>query len=154
MPSTAQTAGSAASILSLNERRVPSMSSPLIEELRRNEQLDEIGGEPTVIQPAQRRAHLDQRRSLREMVEAAAARRNLILASRRYRQTGLQRAEHRRRPRPLRARPCSASAKERTKRDLKPIKEIAGDYLERIELLRERGDGFIGIPPASPTSTA
>ena len=37
-------------------------------------------------------------------------------------------------------------SEQRTTRDLQPVREIAGAYLERMELLRERGDEFIGIP--------
>lgn len=80
------------------------------------------------------------------MVEAASTRRNLILAAGAIAKLAyneaedidvvLDRSEH----------ALFSISEKRTNRDLKPLKEIAGDYLERIELLRDRGDEFIGIP--------
>ena len=37
-------------------------------------------------------------------------------------------------------------SEQRTTRDLQPVRDIASTYLERMELLRERGDEFIGVP--------
>ncbi len=81
-----------------------------------------------------------------KMVEAASTRRNLILAAGAIARLAyneaedidvvLDRSEH----------ALFSISEKRTNRDLKPLKEIAGDYLERIELLRDRGDEFIGIP--------
>lgn len=133
-------------ILALHERRVPLDVVTLIEELRRREQLDEIGGEPTVISLLNAVPTSINAEAYGKMVEAAAIRRSLILAAGAIAKLAyneaeaidvvLDRSEH----------TLFSISEKRTNRDLKPVKEIAGDYLERIELLRERGDEFIGIP--------
>ena len=133
-------------ILALSERRVPLDVVTLIEELRRREHLDEIGGEPTVISLLNAVPTSINVEAYGKMVEAAATRRKLILAAGAIAKLAyneaedinvvLDRSEH----------ALFSISEQRTNRDLKPVKEIAGDYLERIELLRERGDEFIGIP--------
>jgi len=133
-------------ILALNERRVPLDVITLIDELRRREQLDEIGGEPTVISLLNAVPTSINVEAYGRVVEAAATRRSLILAAGSIAKLAyneaedidvvLDRSEH----------VLFSISEKRTSRDLKPVKEIAGDYLERIELLRERGDEFIGIP--------
>ncbi len=133
-------------ILALNERRVPLDVITLIDELRRREQLDEIGGEPTVISLLNAVPTSINVEAYGRVVEAASTRRNLILAAGSIAKLAyneaedidvvLDRSEH----------ALFSISEKRTNRDLKPVKEIAGDYLERIELLRERGDEFIGIP--------
>ena len=133
-------------ILALNERRVPLDVITLIDELRRREQLDEIGGEPTVISLLNAVPTSINVEAYGRVVEAAATRRSLILAAGSIAKLAyneaedidvvLDRSEH----------VLFSISEKRTNRDLKPVKEIAGDYLERIELLRERGDEFIGIP--------
>ncbi len=134
------------SILALSERRIPLDVVTLIEELRRREQLDEIGGEPTVINLLNAVPTSINVEAYGKMVEAASTRRKLILAAGAIAKLAyneaedinvvLDRSEH----------ALFSISEQRTNRDLKPVKEIAGDYLERIELLRERGDEFIGIP--------
>ena len=134
------------SILALSERRVPLDVVTLIEELRRREHLDEIGGEPTVINLLNAVPTSINVEAYGKMVEAASTRRKLILAAGAIAKLAyneaedinvvLDRSEH----------ALFSISEQRTNRDLKPVKEIAGDYLERIELLRERGDEFIGIP--------
>ena len=133
-------------ILALSERRVPLDVVTLIEELRRREHLDEIGGEPTVISLLNAVPTSINVEAYGKMVEAASTRRKLILAAGAIAKLAyneaeditvvLDRSEH----------ALFSISEQRTNRDLKPVKEIAGDYLERIELLRERGDEFIGIP--------
>ncbi len=133
-------------ILALSERRVPLDVITLIDELRRREQLDEIGGEPTVISLLNAVPTSINVEAYGKMVEAASTRRSLILAAGAIAKLAyneaedidvvLDRSEH----------ALFSISEKRTNRDLKPVKQIAGDYLERIELLRERGDEFIGIP--------
>ena len=81
-----------------------------------------------------------------KMVEAASIRRKLLLAAGSIAKLAyneaedinvvLDRSEH----------TLFSISEQRTTRDLQPVREIAGAYLERMELLRERGDEFIGIP--------
>src|SRR5690606_2649717 len=126
--------------LALSERRIPLDVVTLIEELRRREHLDEIGGEPTVISLLNAVPTSINVEAYGKMVEAASTRRKLILAAGAIAKLAyneaeditvvLDRSEH----------ALFSISEQRTNRDLKPVKEIAGDYLERIELLRERGD--------------
>jgi replicative DNA helicase len=131
------------SMLALSENRVPLDIVTLIEELRRRDRLEEIGGESTVINllnavptsinveayGKMRGRHSPQPHWPRGIAKLAYNEAEDI-------DVVLDRSEH----------ALFSISEKRTNRDLKPVKEIAGDYLERIELLRERGDEFIGIP--------
>lgn len=133
-------------ILNLSEARIPVDVVTLIEELRHREQLDEIGGESTVINLLNAVPTSINVEAYGKMVEAASIRRKLILAAGAIAKLAyneaedinvvLDRSEH----------ALFSISEQRTTRDLVPVKDIAGAYLERIELLRERGDEFIGIP--------
>ena len=133
-------------ILTLSEQRVPLDVVTLIEELRRQERLDEIGGESTVINLLNAVPTSINVEAYGKMVEAASIRRKLILAAGSIAKLAyneaedinvvLDRSEH----------TLFSISEQRTTRDLQPVREIAAEYLERMELLRERGDEFIGIP--------
>jgi len=134
------------SILSLSEQRDPVDIVTLIEELRRREQLDEIGGEPTIFDLLNAVPTSINVEAYARLVEAAAIRRQLILAAGSIAKLAyneaedinvvLDRSEH----------TLFSISEQRTTRDLVPVKTIATEYLERMEQLRERGDEFIGIP--------
>ena len=134
------------SMLALSENRVPLDVVTLIEELRRRERLEEIGGESTVISLLNAVPTSINVEAYGKMVEAASIRRKLLLAAGSIAKLAyneaedinvvLVRSEHTR----------FSISEQRTTRDLQPVREIAGAYLERMELLRERGDEFIGIP--------
>jgi replicative DNA helicase len=133
-------------ILGLSDERTPLDVVTLIEELRRQEHLDEIGGESTVINLLNAVPTSINVEAYGRMVEAASIRRKLILAAGSIAKLAyneaedinvvLDRSEH----------TLFSISEQRTTRDLQPVRDIAGSYLERMELLRERGDEFIGIP--------
>lgn len=134
------------SILALNERRIPLDVVTLIEELRRREQLDEIGGEPTVINLLNAVPTSINVEAYGRMVDAAGIRRKLLLAAGSIARLAYDEAEDINVVLDRSEQALFSISEQRTDRALKPVKEIAGEYLERIELLRERGDEFIGIP--------
>jgi len=134
------------SILALYERRVPLDVVTLIEELRRREQFDEIGGESTVINLLNAVPTSINVEAYGRMVEAASIRRDLILAAGTIAKLAYDEAEDVNNVLDRSESALFSISEHRTNRDLKPVKEIARDYLERIEQLRERGDEFIGIP--------
>jgi len=133
-------------ILGLNERRVPLDAISLIEELRRRDRLEESGGEifvlglPTIV-PTWLNAEAYGR-----MVEATGIRRELIQAAGTIAKLAYNEAEDINTVLDRSETTLFSISEHRSHRDLKPVKEIAGDYLERVEQLRERGDEFIGIP--------
>ena len=134
------------SMLALSDQRVPLDVVTLIEELRRRERLEEIGGESAVISLLNAVPTSINVEAYGKMVEAAAIRRKLIqaagsIAKLAYNEAEdinvvLDRSEH----------TLFSISEQRTTRDLQPVRDIAGAYLERMELLRERGDEFIGVP--------
>ena len=134
------------SMLALSENRVPLDVVTLIEELRRRERLEEIGGESTVISLLNAVPTSINVEAYGKMVEAASIRRKLLLAAGSIAKLAyneaedinvvLDRSEH----------TLFSISEQRTTRDLQPVRDIAGAYLERMELLRERGDEFIGVP--------
>lgn len=133
-------------MLALSDQRVPLDVVTLIEELRRRERLEEIGGEGVVISLLNAVPTSINVEAYGRMVEAAAIRRKLILAAGSIAKLAyneaedinvvLDRSEH----------TLFSISEQRTTRDLQPVRDIAAGYLERVELLRERGDEFIGIP--------
>ncbi len=133
-------------IITLNQRHEPLDFITLTEELRRREQLEEIGGEGYVIGLINAVPTSVNARTYGRMVEAAAIRRRMIgaastIANLAYDESEkidivIDRAE----------RSLFSISEERTTRDLVPIKQIARDYLERVEELNRRGDDVIGVP--------
>lgn len=133
-------------ILSLSDRREPVDLITLTEELRRREQLADIGGEayvigllntvPTAINAASYGRLVEATSIRRKLVSAASAIANLAYDEREDINVVIDRSEQ----------TLFAISEERTTRDLIPIRQIAGNYLDRIQELRERGDDFVGIP--------
>lgn len=133
-------------ILDLNERRQPVDLITLSDELRRREQLDELGGEAYLIGLINIVPTAINAKSYAQIVESAALRRQMISAASTIANLAheededisvvIDRAEH----------ALFSISEERTTRDLVPVKELARSYLDRIEELHERGDDVIGVP--------
>jgi replicative DNA helicase len=134
------------SILSLSNRREPVDLITLSDELRRRNQLDEVGGEayiigllnivPTSIH-AEHYGHIVEAASVRRrMISAASTIANLAFEQEEDISISIDRAEQ----------ALFSISEERTTRDLVAVKEVARAYLDRIEELHERGDEVIGVP--------
>jgi replicative DNA helicase len=133
-------------ILSLNDRREPIDLITLAEELRRREQLEEVGGEAYVIGlintvPTAINAH-----SYAKVVESASIRRKLVSAASEIANLAYNEKEDIDVVIDRSEQTLFGISEERTTRDLVPIRQIASEYLDRINELRERGDEFVGIP--------
>lgn len=133
------------SILSLNERHEPVDYVTLVEELRRRDQLDDIGDAylagllnavPTSINAE----------AYGRVVEDASLRRKLINAAGTIAKLAYNEAEDVNVVLDRSEQALFSISEQRTTRDLVPVKQIAHAYLDRIEQLREHGDEFIGIP--------
>lgn len=133
-------------ILSLNERHEPLDLITLTEELRRREQLEEAGGEGYVIGLINAVPTSINARSYARLVEAAAVRRKMISAASTIANLAYDEAEDINIVIDRAEKSLFSISEERTTRDLVPIKQIARDYLERIEELHARGGEVIGVP--------
>jgi len=134
------------SILGLSDRREPVDLITLSDELRRRNQLEEIGGEayiigllnivPTSVH-AQHYGHIVEAASVRRrMIAAASTIATLAFEQEEDISVTIDRAEQ----------ALFSISEERTTRDLVAVKEVARAYLDRIEELHERGDEVIGVP--------
>jgi replicative DNA helicase len=133
-------------ILSLNEQREPLDFITLTEELRRREQLEELGGEGYVISLINTVPTSINARSYARMVEATSMRRKMIGAASTIANLAYNEAEDINVVIDRAERALFIISEERTTRDLVPIKQIARSYLERIEELNRLGDEVIGVP--------
>jgi replicative DNA helicase len=133
-------------ILSLNERREPLDFITLSEELRRREQLEEIGGEGYLISLINSVPTSINARTYGRAVEAAALRRRMIGAASTVANLAYDEAENIDIVIDRAERALFSISEERTTRDLVPIKQIARSYLERVEELNRLGDDVIGVP--------
>ncbi|RMG91684.1 MAG: replicative DNA helicase [Chloroflexi bacterium] len=133
-------------ILSLSDRREPIDFVTLTEELRRREQLEEVGGEAYIISLINAVPTSINARNYARLVEAAALRRKMIQAASTIAELAYNEAEDINVVIDRAEQALFSISEERTTRDLVPIKQIARDYLERIEDLHARGDDVIGIP--------
>lgn len=133
-------------IVSIHARNEPVDILTLLEELRRREQLEEIGGEATLaglvgIVPTSVNAE-----SYGRIVEAASIRRDLLnaageIAKMAYEEEEdvsvvLDRAEAK----------LFAISEERTTKDLVSVRDIAASYLARIEELHAQDQEIVGVP--------
>jgi replicative DNA helicase len=133
-------------ILVLNERREPVDFITLTDELRRREQLEELGGEayliglintvPTSINAASYGRIVEATALRRRMVGAASTIANLAYDEAEDVNIVIDRAEQ----------ALFSISEERTTRDLVPVRQIARAYLDRIEELHARGEEMIGVP--------
>ena len=133
-------------ILHLNEQHEPLDLITLTEELRRREQLEEVGGEGYVIGLINIVPTSINARSYGKLVEAASLRRKMISAAGTIANLAYDEAEDVNVVIDRAEQALFSISEERTTRDLVPIKQIARDYLERIEELNARGDDVIGVP--------
>ncbi len=133
-------------ILALSERREPIDFITLTEELRRREQLEEVGGEAYLIGLLNVVPTSINARSYAQVVEAAATRRKLISAAGSIANLAYNEAEDIALVIDRSEQTLFGVSEERTTRDLVPVKQIARTYLERVEDLNRRGDDVIGVP--------
>jgi replicative DNA helicase len=133
-------------ILSLSERREPLDFITLTEELRRREQLEEVGGEAYIISLINAVPTSINAPSYGRLVEATALRRKMITAASTIANLAYEEAEDINVVIDRAEQALFSISEERTTRDLMPIKQIAHEYLERIEELHARGDDVIGVP--------
>ncbi|NKQ37008.1 MAG: replicative DNA helicase [Chloroflexi bacterium] len=133
-------------ILALNERREPLDLLTLTDELRRREQLEEIGGEGVIIGLVNAVPTSVNAAHYGRIVEAASTRRQLINAASSIANLAYEEAEDISIVIDRAEQALFSVSEERTTRDLTPISQIARDYLERIERLTEQGEDIIGVP--------
>lgn len=133
-------------ILDLHEAREPLDFITLAEMLRKRDQLEDAGGEAYLIGLLNAVPTSVNARSYGRLVEGAALRRRMIRAASAIANLAydededvnvvLDRAEQ----------ALFSISEERATRDLMPLRDIARDYLDRIEELHARGDDMIGVP--------
>ncbi len=133
-------------ILTLTDRREPLDLITLTEELRRREQLEKVGGEATIISLINAVPTAINAVSYGRVVEAASLRRKLIGAASTIANLAYEEAEDINIVIDRSEQALFSISEQRTTRDLVPVKQIAREYLERIEKLHERGDDIIGVP--------
>ncbi len=133
-------------ILDLSDRREPIDLITLTEEMRRREQLEEAGGEGYIIGLINAVPTSINARSYGKLVEAASIRRKMIAAAGTIANLAYDEAEDVNVVIDRAEQTLFSISEERTTRDLVPIKQIARDYLERIEELNARGEDVIGVP--------
>ena len=134
------------SILSLNEHREPVDLITLTDELRRRNQLEEMGGEAYVIGLINTVPTSINALSYGRIVEAASMRRRMISAASTIANLAYEEDEDINIVMDRAEQSLFSISEERTTKDLIPVKEIARSYLDRIEELHARGDDVIGVP--------
>jgi replicative DNA helicase len=133
-------------ILALNDRHEPLDLITLTEELRRREQLEEVGGEAYIISLINAVPTAINALSYGRLVEAASLRRKMIGAASTIANLAYDEAEDVNIVIDRAEQTLFSISEARTTRDLVPVKQIAREYLERIERLNELGDDIIGVP--------
>jgi replicative DNA helicase len=133
-------------ILSLSDRREPLDLITLTEALRRREQLEDVGGEGYIIGLINAVPTSINARSYARVVEAASLRRKMIGAASAIAGLAFDEAEDINVVIDRAEQALFSISEQRTTRDLVPVKQIAREYLERIEELHARGDDVIGVP--------
>ena len=133
-------------IVSLNERHEAIDFITLTEELRRRDQLEDVGGEAYLIGLLNVVPTAVNTRNYARAVEAAATRRELIKAAGTIADLAFDEAEEIEQVIDRAEQTLFGVSEERTTRDLVPVKQIARSYLERVEELHLRGDDVIGVP--------
>jgi replicative DNA helicase len=133
-------------ILDLNEARRPVDLITLTDELRRREQLDELGGEAYIIGLINTVPTSINAYSYGRIVEAAALRRRMITTASTIVNLAYEEDEDVSVVIDKAEQALFSVSEERAVRDLVPVREIARNYLDRIEELHARGDEVIGVP--------
>ena len=133
-------------ILGLNERRDPIDFITLLEELRRREELEKVGGEAYVIDLINAVPTSVNAKNYARVVEAAALRRKMINAASTIANLAYDEAEDINVVIDRAEQTLFSISEDRTTRDLVPIKQIADTYLDRIQALHEQGGDIVGVP--------
>ncbi len=133
-------------ILALFGRGEPIDSLTLIEELRRRDQLDEVGGEAYVIGLVSVVPSSINARSYARIVEAASLRRDLLNAASNIAQFAYDEDEDVNIVLDRSEQILFAISEQRTTKDLVPVRQVAESYLARIEELHARGLEIVGVP--------
>ncbi len=133
-------------ILALYERRDPIDFITLSDELRRREQLEDVGGEVYLagllnVVPTSVNA-----RTYAQLIEAASTRRQLLAAAGTIADLAYDEAEDITSVIDRSEQTLFGVSEKRTTRDLVPVRQIAQSYLERVEELNRRGEDIIGVP--------
>lgn len=133
-------------ILDLHDRREPIDFITLTELLTQREQLEELGGEgylidlidvvPTSVNANYYGRIVESHHLRRSLLQSAAKIANMAYDDAEDIGVILDRAEQ----------TLFGVSEERTTRDLTPVKQIAREYMERIDRLREMGDDIVGVP--------
>jgi replicative DNA helicase len=118
----------------------------LTDELRRREQLDELGGEAYIIGLINTVPTSINAYSYGRIVEAAALRRRMITTASTIVNLAYEEDEDVSVVIDKAEQALFSVSEERAVRDLVPVREIARNYLDRIEELHARGDEVIGVP--------
>jgi len=114
--------------------------------LRRRNQLENLGGEAYIIGLINMVPTSINARSYGKIVESAAIRRRMISAASTIANLAYDEDENVNVVLDRAEQSLFSISEERTNRDLVPVKEIARNYLDRIEELHARGDDVIGVP--------
>lgn len=133
-------------IIALNDRREPLDLVTLTEELRRQEQLEAVGGEAYLISLINAVPTAINAVNYGRLVEATALRRQLIAAASTIASLAYNEAEDVSVVIDRSEQALFSVSEQRSNRDLLPVKQIAREYLERIERLNELGSDIIGVP--------
>lgn len=133
-------------ILSLSERHIPVDLITLNRELHAQGRLEDAGGEPYIVGLLNAVPTSINVEAYGKMVEATSIRRKLLQAAGTIARYAYDEAEDVSVVLDRSELALFNISEQRVTRDLVHVKHVASEYLERIELLRERGDEFIGIP--------
>ncbi len=133
-------------MIALNDNSVPIDLLTLNDELRRREQLDEVGGEGYLINIINAVPTSVNARSYGRLVEATALRRRMINAAGTIAELAYSEAENIEVVIDKAERALFSISETRTTRDLTPVKQIASDYYDRIVELRNLDSDVIGVP--------
>lgn len=133
-------------ILDLHEAREPLDFITLTELLRKRNQLESLGGEAYVISLINGVPTSVNARSYAQLVEAAAVRRRMITAAGAIANLAYNEAEDIAVVIDRAEQTLFSVTEGRTTRDLTPVRDIASEYLDRIEALNARGEDMIGVP--------
>jgi replicative DNA helicase len=133
-------------ILALYDRRDPIDFITLSDELRRREQLEDVGGEAYLVGLLNVVPTSINARSYAQLVEATSTRRQLLAAAGTIADLAYDEVEDIATVIDRSEQTLFGVSEKRTTRDLISVRHIAQDYLERVEELNRRGEDIIGIP--------
>lgn len=133
-------------IMALHERREPIDFLTLCDELERRQQLEEVGGAAYIthlINTVPSAIHVE---AYARIVEQAAIRRRLLQAASQIAQLAYQESESIDETVDRAEQVLFSVSQRRITRDLTPIREVIGEYSDRIEYLYAHQDELLGVP--------